>query len=807
MNRFGLLEEVWQDTCHALRSVSKTPAFAVTAVLTLALGIGGTTAMFTMIRSVLLKPLAYRDPDRLVQLSRGATSVRFKEMKDAARSYAGLGAYLGSVFDITLSGGAQPEVLKGVSVSANFLDILQMEPVPGRGFRPDEDTAAGPPVAMISAELWSRRFDGDPRILSRTVTMDAIPYTIIGVLPPRFQFPEPAVDVWIARPSEFVNTTSPLLDVFGRLNPGVSIQQATSELAVLNERYRATHPGMLDGKANTAERLMPLKDRLVDDVRFLLWLLFGTVSFVLLIACANVASLLLARAASRSREFAVRAAIGASRGRLIRQLLAESVVLAAAGGILGVVLAKWSLLAIAHLPALDLPRAGEIQLDGWVLAFALLLSIGTGVLFGLIPSLGASRPDLASVLRASGEAAASAGKRRMALGVSARGALVIGQVALSMVLLIGAALLLESMARLYGVNPGFNPSHLLTLHISLPLSRYDTSRKQAAFFDELAQRVQSLPGVQGAAATFTLPMMIFPETPVQLASEALKPLNQRPLAAIQDVTTNYFQTLQDPLRRGREFSERDKASAPLTAIINESLARLLWPAYPRGLDPIGQRIVIGAKTDPVEVVGIVADMHQVLEKDPLPAVFRPFDQYPLSSAAFLVRTSGNPLQFVHALRDQVLAMDRDQPISGVQTMEDLIQAEGGQRRVVLILVGAFAGVALLLAVIGIYGVIAYSVAQRTQEVGIRRALGAQDTDILRLVVGQGVVLTLAGVAIGMGAALALTRLMSSLLFHTSAVSPATFAGVTLIFVLAALAASYIPAHRATRIDPTAALRI
>src|SRR5579863_2735141 len=806
MSGMAHLESVGQDLLYALRTMRKNRVFTATAVLTLALGIGGNTAMFTVIRSVLLKPLAYPDPDRVVQISGGATSVRFEQIRAEARSYADVGAYRGGLQNITLSGGAEPEVLKGASVSANFLSILEVEPLLGRSFRPEEDSAAGPRVAMISAELWRRRFDGDQGILGKTATLAATPYTIVGVLPTGFQFPFPDADVWIARPTESINTLSPVLAVFGRLNPGVDLKQATAELAVLNQHYRTAHPGMLDGKPNTVEQVTPLRDRLVASVRFLLWMLFGAVAFVLLIACANVASLLLARAASRSREFAVRAAIGASRGRLIRQLLAESVVLAVAGGALGVLLARWSLIGIAHMSALDLPRAGEIQLDGLVLGFAVLLSIGTGVLFGLVPSLGASRPDLAAVLRASGEAAGSTGKKRVALGISARGALVIGQVALSMVLLIGAALLMQSLARLYGVSPGFNPSHLLALRISLPPSRYDTGQKQAAFFDELARRVQVLPGVRSAAATWTLPFMGFARTPVQLANQPPQPLNQRPLALIQDVTPAYFRTLEIPLKRGREFSERDDAGAPPAAIITESLARVLWPAYPNGLDPVGQRILVGSKADPVEIVGVVADIHQALEVDPWPGVFRPFDQNPFAASSFAVRTAGDPLQFVHAVSDQVRAIDPDQPASEFKTMEDLMEAEGGQRRVILTLLGCFAGAALLLAVIGIYGVIAYSVAQRTQEVGIRRALGARHEDILRLVIGQGVALTLAGVALGIGGALALTRVMASLLFQTSTTDPAAFAGIAILFVIVALVASYIPARRATRIDPMSALR-
>ena len=352
------LDSVGQDLLYALRNMRRNRAFTATAVFTLALGIGGNTAMFTVIRSVLLKPLAYRDPDRLVQISGGATSVRFEEMRAAARSYAGIGAYRGGIQNITLSGGAEPEVLKGASVSANFLEILEVEPLLGRGFRPEEDTAAGPRVALISAELWRRRFDGTPGVLGKTVRLAATPYTIVGVLPTGFQFPFPDVDVWISKPAQASPSpiSSPVLAIFGRLNPGVNLKQATAELAVLNQHYRTAHPGMLDGKPDTVEQVTPLRDRLVANVRFMLWILFGAVGLVLLIACANVASLLLARAASRAREFAVRAAVGASRGRLIRQLLAESVVLAVAGGALGVLLAKWSLIGIAHMTGIERAR-------------------------------------------------------------------------------------------------------------------------------------------------------------------------------------------------------------------------------------------------------------------------------------------------------------------------------------------------------------------------------------------------------------------------------------------------------------------
>ncbi len=596
-------ETLWQDLRHGLRMLAKNPGFTTVAVLTLALGIGANAGLFTVIRSVLLKPLDYPDPNRLVEISGGATSIRFEEMRSAFRSYSGVGAFRGGMETATLSGGAGPEVLNEARVSANFLRVLGVEPALGRSFLADEDTPGGPSVAMISAELWQRRFGGDPRVVGNTVALDATPHTIVGVLPPKFQFPFPGVDVWVTRPYFMMTALTPYLEVFGRLKPQVEIEQANAELAVLNRQYNLAHPGMLDSNAASDERVIPLKDSLVADVRPVLWMLFGVVGFVLLIACANVASLLLARAIFRTREFAVRAALGAGRGRLITQLLAESSLLAVAGGTLGVLLAKWSLSGITRMAALDLPRTGEIRLDGMVLGFALVLSMVTGVLFGLVPSVRASRPDLISALKAGGQEAPSDSPRRRALrssvpGLTPRGLLVAGQIALSMVLLIGATLLMKSLARLERVDPGFQPSNLLTMQISLPPSRYDTGWKKAAFFNDLARRVQSLPGVRSAAATLTLPLTGFARTPVQLATQPPEPLDKRPLAIIQDITPAYFRTLGIPLRRGREFTAHDNLDSERVAIIDEKFARLFWPAYPSGPNPIGQLILSGANPRP-----------------------------------------------------------------------------------------------------------------------------------------------------------------------------------------------------------------
>jgi putative ABC transport system permease protein len=803
-----------QDLVFALRTLRKNRGFAVAAVLTLALGIGANSAMFTVIRAVLLKPLAYRDPDRVVLVSGHATIARFEETKAAQQSYSDFGDQSCCPQTVTWSGPDGPEPLKQARVSANFLDILGVRPLLGRTFLPEEDTPAGPRAAMISEPLWHSRFQGDPSISGKTATLGLTAYTIVGVLPAGFDFPFAGVDVWVTRPAENVNAASTVLQMFARLKPGVGIARASAELAVLNQQYRAAHPGALDAKADaktdakpdTNARVVPLKDDLVSGVRSRLWVLSGAVGFVLLIACANVAGLLLARATARSREFAVRAALGAPRLRLIRQLLVESVLVASAGGALGLLLAKWSLRWIAAT-ALELPRTGEIHLDAIVLGFTAAISIATGLLFGLIPALGASRPDLAAVLRASGEAAGSSGRRRFGLGLSARGVLVIAQVALSMILLTGA-LLIQSVSRIRGVDPGFNPSHLLTMRISLPESRYGTVGQTTAFYLGLVQRIEALPGVRGAAVAFTLPFTGYAMTPIQPADQTVLPLNQRLLATVQAISPDYFRTLQIPLRRGRELTEHDDASAPLTVVINESLARKLWPAYPDGLNPVGLRVLIGNHPEPVQIAGIVADAHVFLEMDALPAMYRPLAQNPnpQQSSALAIRTEGDPLHFVNAVRAQVQTMDRDQAVTSVQSMEDLEESEIGPKRAILTLLGSFAGVALLLALTGIYGIIAYSVVQRTQEVGIRRALGAGQTDILRLVAGQGLVLTIAGIAIGIAGGLALTRFLKSLLFETSPADPATFAGVAILFLAVALAASCIPARRAARIDPMTALR-
>jgi putative ABC transport system permease protein len=789
----------------AIRQFARNRGFAATVVLTISLGIGLNAAMFSIIRAVLLAPLGYHDPNGLVLIANGATPVRFDLMLSTARSYDGLGAYFTGTENLALTGDGRPEVLRGARVSWNFLDILGVRPLLGRSFLPAEDRPGAPAVAMISAELWQQRFDGSPSILGRSVTLSGAAYTIVGVLPPKFPFPFSSTDVWLTRPSEWTalgpqsRRLSPGLRMFGRLKPGLTIAQADAELTVIDHQYDAANPGMLDSNASLArmfnrppDHVELMKDQLVSDVRAKLWLLFGAVGLVLLIVCANVASLLLARAAARSREFAVRMAVGAGRRAIVAQLLSESVLLTLAGGALGVALAGWSIRGVRAMTALDLPRSGDIGIDGVVLWFAVALSLLTGLLFGLAPALAASRPDVAAVLRGGGTTD-YAGWKTGSLRLHPRSLLVVGQVALSTVLPIGAALLLESLARVNRVNPGFQVSNLLTMRITPSPIRYDSERKLANFYNALVNRLDALRGVSGAAVTFTLPTTGYAAIPVEVIGGPEMKLNQRPLAVLQNVTPQYFQTMKIPLRRGRKFTAHDDADAVPVAIIDESMARRFWPQYPGGPDPIGQQLQIGAHYPPTEIIGIVGDTRQAgLAEQPKPGLYLPAAQHPPVSAMLAIRVEGDPLAIVNTVRGEILNLDPDQPVSEVASMNEVVDASEGQLRLRMTLLAIFAGVATVIAVIGLYGVVSYSVAQRTKEIGIRTALGAPRGSILALVVGNGLRLALGGLLLGVFGALALARMLHSLLFDISANDPVTYLAVALLFALVALAASYFP---------------
>ena len=804
MSAATVLDTLARDVAYTVRTMRKDRAFAITAIVTLALGIGADTAVFTIVRSILLRPLAYSQPDRLVLFIGGATPIRWDEIQQSARSYTAIGDYYSHADDVALTGAFTPEVIKQARVSANFLSILGIEPLIGRSFTAEEDSKGGPPVVIISSNLWQRRFGADPQIVGRTIDVAGFPHAVVGIMPADFRFPYPDVDVWFPQPAKDVNQFSPLLAVFGRLAPGVTLAQASAELQVINAQYAAAHPGMMDAKPNKPARVEPLKESLVAEVRGILWMLFGAVTFVLLIACANVAGLLLARATSRSREFAVRAALGASRARVIAQVLVESTTLSLVAAVIGTALARWILHAVtlASLTRAELPRIGEIHLDPVVLGFAIALSTVTGMLFGLLPSLTASRLDLNAVLKSRGESPASMRRLRW---FNTRSALIAGQVALSLVLLSGTALLVRSLVRLSHVDPGFDSSNVLTFRISLSPTRYSKPESLAAFYDQVLQRIDSVPGVRGSSLSLTLPMMGYPMMPVQPADAPLRKLNERPLAMIQFITPDYFHTLGIPLRSGREFNARDKTGEQPVTIIDETLARKLWPSYPQ-FNPIGQHLLMGAHTPQYEIVGVVGDVRQSLDGEPTPSMF--WSAYQASSPTMMaaVRTENDPERYAESMRRVVLAVDPAQPISAVHTMTELAEQEQGRRRLVLALLGAFAVVAVLLTMIGIYGTITYWVVQRTGELGIRRALGAPSRHILWLVVGRGLGVTAAGLIIGIGGAFALTRLMRSLLFQISPNDPATLGTVALVTIALSLAATYLPARRAAAVDPMEALR-
>src|SRR6201996_3486488 len=814
----GFLASLWQDLRFAARMIAKRPGFSTAIVLTVALGIGANTALFSVIRAVLLRPLGYTDPQKLVVLTRGATPIHVDEFRAAARSYTETGVYSGGAEQLALTGKGAPEVVSAARVSSNFLSILGVVPELGRSFLPMEDRTGGPNVAIISTHLWQQHFGSDPAILGHTATIAGIPYTIVGVLPPGFAFPFAGTntDVWITRPIEWSlmplksRPLSPYLQIFGRLRPDVDLQQANAELTVLNRQYAAAHPAMLDAKPATADNpntVRSLQESIVADVRLPLLLLSGAVGLLLFIVCANVASLLLARAATRAREFAVRAAVGAGRGRLLRQLLTESTLLSLLGGALGVMLAWAALRSIRTLTALELPRSSEIHLDLGVLGFALALSLSTGILFGLAPALVVFRRDLAAVLQGNLANTASRGRLRRHLAAGPRGLLVAGQVALSLILLVSAGLLLQSLAHLYKVDPGFRPERVLTMSVSLAPAQYDTDAKRARFYPQLGERVEAIPGVEHASVTLTLPTPGWAGAPVRIAGRPELLLNQRPIAIIQQVSPDYFQTLKIPLNRGRAFTIADNASAPGVTIIDESLARRFWPQYPRGENPIGQNLLVGSHKEPLEIVGIAAPVHQEgRDSDPVPGFYVPNAQQPPQAAMLVIRTKSDPSAFADTVRRTILQLDHNQPVSEIKTLSAVLDASENQRRLMFALLGAFSIAATLLAVLGLYSVISYSVVERTREIAIRQALGAQRSSILALVLRQGLGIALAGVAAGIIGAAGLPRLFSSMLFGVKALDPVTFMLAAMLFLMVALAASYIPARRAAAVEPMAALR-
>jgi len=805
-----------QNVRFTLRIFRRAPGFAAAAVLTLAIGIGANTAIFSVANALLLRPLPYRQPDRLVlidarrkssaNVSQGPLSVpRFEQVEQRNRSFSAVAAFTPEVFNLT--GKGDPEQVPSARVSWRFFDVLGIAPARGRGFRAEEDKPGGDPVVLISDALWQHRFARDAATIGRTITLDSRDYTIVGVLPAdfRFAFFGPTLDIVAPRVFE-LNAVNPgmvqagvgFLNLIARLNPGVSVAAAQADLDRLSAQYRAENPKMPDSDPLLVVHAGNLRDEMVSGVRTAVLVLFAGVSLVLLIACANVASLLLSRALGRQREIAVRIAVGATRGGLILQLLTESLLLALLGGGLGALLSSWGTRALARLAQGTLPRAAEIRMDGAVLLFTLALSVFAGFLFGLMPALQVSRPDLNTVLRSEGRGS-TGGRRHNAL----RNLLVVSQVGLSTVLLLAAGLLLRNFVQLSAASPGFDPHHLLTLAITLPPARYPDGPRRVAFFNELLRQVRALPGVRSAAGTTALPVNAVRFSMALPEGQPMVPLAERPIFNVQQVTPGYAAAMRVPVRYGREFTGHDDAAAPRVAMVNEALARRYWPLE----NPVGKHILLGRQPGPSEIVGVLGDvLNLAVGKDPQAEIYVPFAQIPFATQNLVVRTAGDPRSLTAAVRARVLALDRDQPVTAIRSMEEVLEAGAAQPRFTTYLLGGLSLTAFLLSLVGIYGVIAYSVAERTLEMGIRIALGADGRDILRLVLGRGLLLAGTGIAIGLAAAFALTRLMSTLLYRVSVTDPVTFIAGPALFAVVALVASYLPARRATRVDPAIALR-
>jgi putative ABC transport system permease protein len=805
------MSTVVQDLRYALRLLWKSPGFAAAAIIALVLGIGANTAIFSVVNSVVLRPLPFRDATRMVVVwetsqvqgmnRMGPSGPTFLDWRDHNKSFEDL--TLLDPGSVTITGYGEPRQVPAIRVSGNFLTVLGVQPILGRNFLPTEGWNQR--VGILSYKQWEQLFAKDPHVIGKHVMADGIPYTVIGVLPRNFWWANPAemLAPWMDSDLRGHNRMAHDFGVIGHLRPGVSVNQANAELDIIERRISESVIGM-QGWATT---VVPVQQALSENVRTGLLLLSAAVALVLLIACANLANLMLARAAGRGRETAIRMALGAGRWRLARQFLMESMVLGLIGGCLGLLLALWSVDLLESVVPQTLPLSGgagnvvrpAIHADAAALLFTLLASVATSLFFGLAPAFAASKAKVDDALK-EGSRGSSAGGNRL------RNLFAVSEVALALVLLIGASLTLKSFWRIQQVNPGFTSDHLLAMEMELPTdSKYRTDPEQAEFFRRVLEKVGTLPAVRSAAVANVLPLdnAETPRLTLLIDGRAPLPGGQRLPGDYRSVSPEYFQALGIPLLKGRYLTEGDKAGRPLVAVINETLARRYWPD---GGNPIGQRLRFGGNRV-WEIVGIVGDVkHSGLDKQVTPAVFLSYLQAPEARMSLVVRTVSDPASMIRAVKDQVYAVDKDQPMYKIRTMDQVVAESQSSPRFTLIVLGIFAAVALALAAVGIYGVISYAVTQRTREMGIRIALGAERGDVLRLVVGQGIALAVAGVVTGLAAAFALTRLMSSLLFGVSATDPGIFAAASLFLAAVALAASYLPARRAMRVDPMVSLR-
>jgi putative ABC transport system permease protein len=786
----------------------KRPGFTLVAVITLALGIGANTTIFSFVNGILLRSLPYPQPERLVlldenALKRGITSMgvsfpNFLDWREQNRVFEDIAAYDTSSLALT-GGGGEPEQLQGAEISQGLFEILHVSPLMGRTFTAEEDRPKHDTVVILSHGLWQRRFGGDSAIIGQSIMLNMRPFTVIAVMPPDFRFPEVA-EYWVplALDTQMYTRNDHGLEAVARLKDGVSIERARAEMSDLAERIEQQNPVTNEGLGVS---VTGMHQALAGDYRQALVILLSVVGCVLLVACANVANLMLVRATTRQKEIAIRAALGARRWRIVRQLLTESLLLGAAGGALGLLMAVWGLdLLLAAIP-IKLPFWMKFGLDLRVLGFTFGVSLLTGLCFGILPALQASRTNLNETLKEGGRSAAGTGRQR------SRSLFVVAEIALSLVLLVGAGLMMRSFLRLQHVNPGLNPAGVMTMRINLPRIKYAEEARRSDYYRQLMERLRSLPGVEAVGAVSTLPLS-GNNWGRSLTVEGFPVLSvgQAPLIQHNVITPGYFRTLGIPLLEGRDFTDADVQNGPKIAIIDERIAREYWPNE----SAIGKRIRFGPPEDNEPwhtIVGVVgAVRHERLEATTRNSVYLPHTEISIGRMSLVVRAAASPERMVEPVRGQIREIDPDLPITNVRTMEEVVAQSVWQPRLYTILFGIFAVVALLLAAVGLYGVMAYTVTIRTHEIGLRVALGARPGDVLKLIAGQGIKLVMIGVATGLGAALLLTRLMASLLFGTSASDPLTFAGIAVLLTLVALLACWIPARRATKVDPMVALR-
>ncbi|HSB12385.1 MAG TPA: ABC transporter permease [Blastocatellia bacterium] len=808
------METLWRDLKYGARMLVKSPGFTAVAAIALALGIGANTAIFSVVNAVLIRSLPFRDPDRLVMVwennrVRGnnrnvisaANYLDWQDQNSVLEQMAAFYDYRGN-----LTGMAEPEELPIQNVTANFFDLIGVNSAIGRTFTSEEGQRGRNHVIILSNGLWKRRFGGDPGLIGKTIRLSEVDFTVIGVMPPGFDFfvkqgsltgKHPEAWVPIAFSPNARVRQGRFMSAVAKLKPGVTLAQAQAEMdriaGNLEEQYK-------DFNAGWGVNLVPLKTQLVGTIRPALLVLLGAVAFVLLIACANVANLLLARAASREKEIAIRAALGARRSRVIRQLLTEATLLAALGGGLGLLLAMWGVELLLALTPKEIGLTGA-GLDYRVLGFTLAASLLTGLMFGLAPALQASRTNLNQSLKEGGRGASSGGRSHRL-----RGVFVVAEVALALVLLIGSGLMIRSFARLESVDPGFDAKNVLTIRLLLPANKYGQDPQVLGFFRQLVERVQSMPGVLSAGAVSFLPFAgPYAGTLVEIQGRPQPPPGEGLVTGVCVTDGNYFRTMQIPLKRGRLFTDQETSEMRHVVVINEAFARKHFP----GEDPLGRRVTIYMKdaNEPSEIIGIVGDSkHMSLDGEVEPMSYWPHPELVYSGMTLVVRTQSDPTSIAEPVRSLVLSMDKDQPVADVRTMEELLSESLSRARFSTLLLGIFAGVALLLAAVGIFGIMSYAVSERTHEIGLRMALGAQTRDVVGLVVRQGMLLSLTGIGIGLVTAFALTRLLATLLYEVSTTDPATFVVLSITLAAVAFVACYLPARRATKVDPMVALR-